>query len=602
MSNHFSPQNPCPVCGGNPNARRGDGTRCAGWLSPDLRIAFCMREEKAGGLTAINPDGSFAHFLAGQCNCGEYHASASAPVARATRQGDPPTARATPDRQGDPTAIYTYKDEFGDLLFQVRRYGSGSGKTFLQYRYSGKSYVPGLGDTRRVLYRLPELLESDPDKWVLIAEGEKDVDTLRQAGFIATCNPMGAGKWRDEYNKYLEGRHVVIIPDKDTPGEAHAYKIASALAGVAATVTVLAMPSDYKDATDYLTEGGAEFFDKRASALADMIQSAPEYQPDPQPLTRQENGQKLLTVAELAEIPPPQWLIAPDLQRDSIAMLIGSPGIGKTFLALDYAMRVAQTENVIYIAGEGATGLYQRISAWATYYNGSVERLRIYTEAVQVTNPVALAEFTATVAPLRPALIIVDTLRRASIGLDENSSKDMSVVEASLQQLRRATGACIFVLHHTNKGGKYSGSTALLSQPDTFLLLTRVGSLVRLSCTKQRNAEESESRLIGFLQTNDTLVCVSPEKATDRQGAISEVEKLILEATAQSIFTENGISSKVLKDIVDAPASSIYNGLSSLKDKGYITQGQRGDPYKITVSGRDVIGAGASPWQDGGAG
>ena len=52
-----------------------------------------------------------------------------------------------------------------------------------------------LDGVRPVLYSLPELLKTDV---VYIVEGEKDVNNLRRTGLTATCNPGGAGKWREE--------------------------------------------------------------------------------------------------------------------------------------------------------------------------------------------------------------------------------------------------------------------------------------------------------------------------------------------------------------------------------------------------------------------
>ena len=38
-----------------------------------------------------------------------------------------------------------------------------------------------------------------------MVEGEKDADALTALGLTATCNPMGAGKWRDSYTATLAG-------------------------------------------------------------------------------------------------------------------------------------------------------------------------------------------------------------------------------------------------------------------------------------------------------------------------------------------------------------------------------------------------------------
>ncbi len=61
-------------------------------------------------------------------------------------------------------------------------------------------------------------------------------------GLAATCNPMGAGKWRSEYNAYFHAKQVVILPDQDAPGRRHAQRVAAALRPVAASVKVVELP------------------------------------------------------------------------------------------------------------------------------------------------------------------------------------------------------------------------------------------------------------------------------------------------------------------------------------------------------------------------
>ena len=95
---------------------------------------------------------------------------------------------------------YDYTDVHGALLFQVVRFEP---KDFRQRRPDGNGgWLWSLGDTQRVLYRLPEVAEAvASDHPIFIAEGEKDVDALMGIGVTATCNPGGAGKWRDEYSQ-----------------------------------------------------------------------------------------------------------------------------------------------------------------------------------------------------------------------------------------------------------------------------------------------------------------------------------------------------------------------------------------------------------------
>lgn len=144
---------------------------------------------------------------------------------------------------------YVYTDEMRNPLYRVVRF---SPKGFTQERYEeGGTYAPGLGDVRRVLYHLPEVLASQS---VYVVEGEKDVERLRGLGLVATCNVGGASSWRPEWAESLRGKDVIIVPDNDEPGEKHARTIQASLDGVAHTVRVL-YPASGKDISDHLDAG-----------------------------------------------------------------------------------------------------------------------------------------------------------------------------------------------------------------------------------------------------------------------------------------------------------------------------------------------------------
>jgi len=169
--------------------------------------------------------------------------------------------------------IYDYRDESEQLLYQVVRYKP---KDFRQRRPDGKDgWIWNLDGVRRVPYRLPELLQSSKQDWVFIAEGEKDADRLYEMGFVATTCPMGAGKWLDEFNRYFEGRLVVIIPDNDEPGKKHAEKIANSLYGIAGEIRIVELPGlpDKGDISDWLDAG----HDK--AELIRLIDQSPPFDP-----------------------------------------------------------------------------------------------------------------------------------------------------------------------------------------------------------------------------------------------------------------------------------------------------------------------------------
>lgn len=52
---------------------------------------------------------------------------------------------------------------------------------------------------------------------IYIVEGEKDVETLRKLGLVATT--IYSKKWQDIYNEQLQGAKVVFIGDTGEAGE-----------------------------------------------------------------------------------------------------------------------------------------------------------------------------------------------------------------------------------------------------------------------------------------------------------------------------------------------------------------------------------------------
>jgi len=147
-------------------------------------------------------------------------------------------------------AQYDYFDEAGVLLYQVQRLDP---KSFRQRKPDGTGWSYKLGDVRRVLYRLPELLAA-PGRPVLLVEGEKDVDNLRKLGLLATTIAGGAGAWRPEYADSLSGRTVIILPDNDEPGRQFAMQASTWL--LRSLIVVLPGLPEKGDASDWIAAGG----------------------------------------------------------------------------------------------------------------------------------------------------------------------------------------------------------------------------------------------------------------------------------------------------------------------------------------------------------
>ena len=131
-------------------------------------------------------------------------------------------------------------------------------KTFRQRRPDGSGgWTYALGDTPKVLYRLPEVrAAAEKGEVVWVVEGEKDADTLVECGEVATTMPGGAGKWLDLHTEALRGANVYVIRDNDGAGIKHAVAVHDALTAAGISVTLCAPPDGHKDVTDYFDYGG----------------------------------------------------------------------------------------------------------------------------------------------------------------------------------------------------------------------------------------------------------------------------------------------------------------------------------------------------------
>jgi hypothetical protein len=227
---------------------------------------------------------------------------------------------------GPAVAVYDYRDAHGVTRFQVLRTAD---KQFPQRRpdpTAKSGWRWNLGDVQRVLYRLPELIEAvNNGEHVWICEGEKDVEALRRAGQAATCNPGGAGKWRDEYSATLAGVNVTIVADKDAPGQAHARRVAESLEGLAESVRIVEAPDPHKDAAAYLRDGGT--LDGFLTTAGDEAEPVPDLAPGIHDF--------------LAGPDEYDWIVPGVLERPDRLILTGFEGFGKSYLVRQMAVAIA---------------------------------------------------------------------------------------------------------------------------------------------------------------------------------------------------------------------------------------------------------------------
>jgi hypothetical protein len=225
------------------------------------------------------------------------------------------------------------------------------------------------------------------------------------------------------------------------------------------------------------------------------------------------NHLKILSIAELRALPPPERLIDGILPVSSSAFLYGPSGVGKSFLALDLSLSVATGQpwygrpvkqgSVLYVAMEGIWGFPRRLSAWERHHSRRADSNIYFTfGTVHLIHDVRqLVEVTGR---LKPTLVVLDTLAQVAEGLDENSAKDMGQVTAALRAIREACqNSTVLVVHHTGhqQQGRMRGHSLLHASADWILAFRpQKRNEVLLSREKARDESTGEDFRL-FMQT-----------------------------------------------------------------------------------------------------
>jgi hypothetical protein len=317
----------------------------------------------------------------------------------------------------------------------------------------------------------------------------------------------------------------------------------------------------------------------------------------------------LLSLPELFRKPDPDFLINQILVAGTVALFTAKEESYKSFLATDMALCVATGKPyhsfkinrpgpVVYVAAEGASGLKRRVQAWMQDRNETVaaDRFLVLDEPLQIAAPTERAAFIAHVSEMKPALIIFDTLRRCSVGLDENSAADMGVFTDALGEIAAKTGACVLAIHHNNKTGEYSGSTALAGNVDTRLTCKRhTDGLVTLTIEKQKDFEKHspisfENRVVAIRDTKgeaNSLVFDRVAYRRDDADIMGKNEKRVLEILAQT--GEKGLTNAEWQEGAKSAGiseSTFKRAIASLSERVQVVsgeKGQRGARYAVAA-------------------
>lgn len=303
----------------------------------------------------------------------------------------------------------------------------------------------------------------------------------------------------------------------------------------------------------------------------------------------------LVDAAGLDDIPDPEPLIGEDiLFLDSLVWMVGKPGCMKSFTALDMAGCIGSGEmwqgyrvhqgGVLYLVAEGVRGTKKRVRAWEKAMGHTMDGVTFLPIAVQSRNGAQWAAFVELAAELSPALVIVDTQARVTVGVEENSNTEMGEFVHRLEQLRRASGACVVVVHHIGRNGDTGrGATTVDGAVSTIVKVTKDDDRVILECTKNKDGVEWDDIVLRAVPMGESVVLM-PDDGTRR--ARNDVAGRKWVAEWWRVHEREPISISVLVKSGVCTETTFHRSKRDLLSSGLVVKEGNGNAvrYRLTAS------------------
>jgi len=324
----------------------------------------------------------------------------------------------------------------GDGRLVVPLYGGDGTLATLQYidHEGGKLYHAG-GQTTGKYWMLGSMDEPGP---LYVAEGFATAATIHQATnrpVVAAYSASNLVPVTAVLREAYPSQAIVIVADNDKSGVGQRYAEQAAAKYGARIV----MPTIDGDANDYV-RAGQDLMSLLNPPADNWLIPADEFSAQPAPIS---------------------WLVKKWLQAQALVMVHGPSGGGKTFVVLDWCLKMAsgspewcgfkvRPTSVVYLAGEGHHGLRGRVAAWKHHHGVSRLEMWLSKDGCDLNTPTgySLTVDQIRLFNLKPGVVVVDTLHRFLAG-DENSAQDTKTMLDACSALMAEFSCSVILVHHT---------------------------------------------------------------------------------------------------------------------------------------------------------
>ena len=241
-------------------------------------------------------------------------------------------------------------------------------------------------------------------------------------------------------------------------------------------------------------------------------------------------------IAEIvAEKREPEWLIDDTLEANVTALLVGRRGSLKSFIAIDWFMRMAVDGHGVVILSAEGSGLGRRIEAWHNTFAPDLDLATLNMVAMEKSVSLraveVLVELQASLRTLsfKPKAGLLDTFSKFSAGIDENDNSEVAAfLESLVVAIKQEFGCTVLIVAHTGHGAadRARGASSLGANTEAEYIVERPpGPEMRCTVSRDRFKDSPSLPPIGYAGEVIDLGRV------DKRG--QPVTSIVLRATAE---------------------------------------------------------------------
>ena len=328
-----------------------------------------------------------------------------------------------------------------------------------------------------------------PTKPIVVNEGEKALRGCEEiiGDKLDSCTwHGGVNSWKKSDWTPIIDREVWIFPDNDKAGKTCAEELSEHLRKLGCKlVKIIQPPKDFNDKDDLYDAYKSGYF-KSADDFISFVQGQKEKLP--KGALRFERADYVLS-----QVTNPDWLITDVFERNRLITVFGEPKSGKSFIAIAMACAVARggdfyghtvtkSSPVVYLAGEGVSGIKRRLAAYnQSEFGGDLKGVPLFlsNRGSRINEAEEYQKLEDEINLLKQevgeiGLIIFDTFQRNFSG-DENSAQEVNKFVKAADQLIHDFDCTVLLVHHTGRGnkGRARGSSVLDASIDGEFLVKR---------------------------------------------------------------------------------------------------------------------------------